>query len=246
MFDSLFAFFFKYSPYVFQQGEFHLAPSSPVYIAVALAGVAALATVLTYRSAPGDARPARPGRSHNAAAVSGRAGPLLSLPAGPDSARCRPTAEFSRDPPGRFPQHESGRSGRKAARRFRHHDVQTRQPGDESAVQPLCRSGVSIRILDRSRRLGRGSVVRRHPNEARRRPATREGRVCRSSAGGPRDGDRWRRHGRGLDSGIAARTSCQSGSRLYGRRRQRSAGTRHPDQPRQHATEGAERDEPFC
>lgn len=55
MFDSLFAFFFKYSPYVFQQGEFRLAPSSPVYIAVALAAIAALATVLTYRSAPGDA-----------------------------------------------------------------------------------------------------------------------------------------------------------------------------------------------
>ena len=55
MFDSLFAILFKYSPYVFQQGEFRLAASSPIYIAVALAGVAALATVLTYRSAPGDA-----------------------------------------------------------------------------------------------------------------------------------------------------------------------------------------------
>ena len=55
MFDSLFAFFFKYSPYVFQQGEFRLAVSSPVYIAVAVAAVAALATVWTYRSAPGDA-----------------------------------------------------------------------------------------------------------------------------------------------------------------------------------------------
>ena len=56
MFDSLFAILFKYSPYVFQQGEFRLAASSPVYIAVALAAVVALATVLTYRSAPGDAR----------------------------------------------------------------------------------------------------------------------------------------------------------------------------------------------
>ena len=55
MFDSLFSFFFKYSPYVFEQGELRLALSSPVYIAAGLAAAAALATVLTYRSAPGDA-----------------------------------------------------------------------------------------------------------------------------------------------------------------------------------------------
>jgi uncharacterized membrane protein len=55
VFDSLFAFFFKYSPYVFEQGELRLALSSPVYIAVGLAAAAALATVLTYRSAPGEA-----------------------------------------------------------------------------------------------------------------------------------------------------------------------------------------------
>jgi uncharacterized membrane protein len=51
----LFSFFFKYSPYIFRQGEFRLASSSPVYIAAALAAAAALVTVLTYRSAPGDA-----------------------------------------------------------------------------------------------------------------------------------------------------------------------------------------------
>ena len=51
----LFSFFFKYSPYIFQQGEFRLAASSPVYIAVSIAVAAALVTVLTYRSAPGDA-----------------------------------------------------------------------------------------------------------------------------------------------------------------------------------------------
>jgi uncharacterized membrane protein len=56
VFESLFAFFFKYSPYVFRQGEFRLAISSPVYIAAAVATAAALVTVLTYRSAPGDAR----------------------------------------------------------------------------------------------------------------------------------------------------------------------------------------------
>ena len=55
MFNSLFEFFFKYSPYVFQQGEFRLAASSPTFVAVALAAVIALATVLTYRTAPGDA-----------------------------------------------------------------------------------------------------------------------------------------------------------------------------------------------
>jgi dolichyl-phosphate-mannose--protein O-mannosyl transferase len=53
--DSLFAFFFKYSPYVFEQGELRLAFSSPVLIAAGLAAAAALATVLTYRSAPGEA-----------------------------------------------------------------------------------------------------------------------------------------------------------------------------------------------
>jgi uncharacterized membrane protein len=55
LFDSLFAFFFKYSPYVFEQGEFRLAFSSPMYIVLSLAAVVALATVLTYRSAPGEA-----------------------------------------------------------------------------------------------------------------------------------------------------------------------------------------------
>ena len=55
MFDSLFAFFFKYSPYVFQQGELRLAFGSPIYIAAGLAAAAALAAVLTYRRAPGDA-----------------------------------------------------------------------------------------------------------------------------------------------------------------------------------------------
>jgi uncharacterized membrane protein len=55
VFDSLFAFFFKYSPYVFQQGELRLAFGSPVYVAVALAAAAALAAVVTYRRAPGEA-----------------------------------------------------------------------------------------------------------------------------------------------------------------------------------------------
>jgi len=55
VFESLFAFFFKYSPYVFRQGDFRLALSSPVYIAASLAAAAALVTVLTYRTAPGEA-----------------------------------------------------------------------------------------------------------------------------------------------------------------------------------------------
>ncbi len=55
VFESLFEFFFKYSPYVFQQGEFRLAGSSPMLVAVVLASAAALAAVLTYRTAPGDA-----------------------------------------------------------------------------------------------------------------------------------------------------------------------------------------------
>jgi uncharacterized membrane protein len=53
--DALFAFFFKYSPYVFQQGEFRLAMPSSISIAIGVAALAAVATVFTYRSAPGDA-----------------------------------------------------------------------------------------------------------------------------------------------------------------------------------------------
>jgi uncharacterized membrane protein len=53
--ESVFEFFFKYSPYVFRQGEFRLAISSPVYIATAVAAAAALVAVLTYRTAPGEA-----------------------------------------------------------------------------------------------------------------------------------------------------------------------------------------------
>jgi uncharacterized membrane protein len=53
--EPLFTFFFKYSPYVFRQGDFRLAMSSPVYVAIVVAAVVALVTVLTYRRAPGDA-----------------------------------------------------------------------------------------------------------------------------------------------------------------------------------------------
>jgi uncharacterized membrane protein len=55
VFDAVFAFLFKYSPYVFRQGDFRLAVSSPVYLAAAVAAAVALVTVLTYRTAPGDA-----------------------------------------------------------------------------------------------------------------------------------------------------------------------------------------------
>jgi len=55
MMGTLFSFFFKYSPYIFRQGEFRLASSSPIYIAASVAAAAALVTILTYRSAPGDA-----------------------------------------------------------------------------------------------------------------------------------------------------------------------------------------------
>ncbi len=109
MFESLFAFFFKYSPYVFQQGELHLAPSSPVYIVVALAGVLALATVFTYRNAPGDAS-----LLDRAVLIALRLclvalvlfclfRPVLILRA------AVPAAELPGDPPGRLPQHAGGR-----------------------------------------------------------------------------------------------------------------------------------------
>ena len=115
MFDSLFAFFFKYSPYVFEQGELRLALSSPVYIAVALAAAAALATVLTYRSAPGDAS-----WLDRAVLITLRLclvglvlfclfRPVLILRA------AGPAAELPRHPPGRLAQH-ARRRPRRASR----------------------------------------------------------------------------------------------------------------------------------
>lgn len=56
MFESLFAFFFKYRPFIFQQGEFRLSSSSSINIAIAATAIAALFTVVTYRSVRGHTR----------------------------------------------------------------------------------------------------------------------------------------------------------------------------------------------
>lgn len=56
MFESLFAFFFKYRPFIFQQGEFRFAASSPVFLGVAAAVIAAALTILTYRGVRGQTR----------------------------------------------------------------------------------------------------------------------------------------------------------------------------------------------
>lgn len=56
MFESLFAFFFKYRPFIFQQGEFRLSSSSSINIAIAATAIAALFTILTYRSVRGHTR----------------------------------------------------------------------------------------------------------------------------------------------------------------------------------------------
>jgi uncharacterized membrane protein len=48
--ESLFRLLFEYRPVVFQQGEFRFAPTSGSYLAVALAAVAAVVIILSYRA----------------------------------------------------------------------------------------------------------------------------------------------------------------------------------------------------
>ena len=57
MFESLFEFFFKYRPLIFQQGDFALRASWLGLLAVAVAGVAALVTVRTYAQVRGNSQP---------------------------------------------------------------------------------------------------------------------------------------------------------------------------------------------
>ena len=57
MFESLFEFFFKYRPLIFQQGDFALRASWPGFLAVALAGVAAFVTLRTYAQVRGNSQP---------------------------------------------------------------------------------------------------------------------------------------------------------------------------------------------
>ena len=57
MLESLFEFFFKYRPLIFQQGDFALRASWLGLLAVAVAGVAALVTVRTYAQVRGNSQP---------------------------------------------------------------------------------------------------------------------------------------------------------------------------------------------
>ena len=175
MFDSLFAFFFKYSPYVFQQGELRLALSSPVYIAAGLAAVGGARDRAHVSKRARRRQLARPRRAHHAAPLPRRPRALLSLPAGPDSSRGCAAAELPRHPAGRLAQHARRRLRRQAARRVRQHDVRARQPGDEGAVEPLRRPRLPLRVDHRPRRRRPRSVVRRHADasSARRCSAQR-------------------------------------------------------------------------
>ncbi len=57
MFESLFEFFFKYRPLIFQQGDFALRASWLGFLAVAVAGVAAFVTLRTYAQVRGNSQP---------------------------------------------------------------------------------------------------------------------------------------------------------------------------------------------
>ena len=57
MFESLFEFFFKYRPLIFQQGDFALRASWLGVLAIAVAGVAALVTLRTYAQVRGNSQP---------------------------------------------------------------------------------------------------------------------------------------------------------------------------------------------
>ena len=223
MFDSLFAFFFKYSPYVFEQGELRLALSSPVYIAVGTGGGGGARNRAHVSKRSGRCQLARPRRAHHAAALPGRHRPLLPVPAGPDPARGRAAAELPRHPAGRLAKHARRRSRRQAARRVRQRDVRARQPRHEGAVEPLRRARLPVLVEHRPRRRGPRFVVRRHADQARRGAAAREGRVYRPAARRPGDGDRRRRHRGVVDSGIAARTARQPGAGVHRRHRPRNA-----------------------
>lgn len=50
MFESLFAFLFKFRPALFGQGEVRLSPASTAYTAIVLTGVVVVVSVLTYRT----------------------------------------------------------------------------------------------------------------------------------------------------------------------------------------------------
>ena len=126
VFDSLFAFFFKYSPYVFQQGEFRLALSSPVYIAVVAGGRRGACHDPDLSKRTRRREPARSHRAHRAAAVPGRPGAVLPVPAGADSSRGGAAAELPRHPAGRFAQHAGGRHEGKPRGEFVSSDVRRR------------------------------------------------------------------------------------------------------------------------
>lgn len=57
MFESLFEFFFKYRPLIFQQGDFALRVSWLGLLAVAVAGISALVTLRTYAQVRGNSQP---------------------------------------------------------------------------------------------------------------------------------------------------------------------------------------------
>ena len=57
MFESLFEFFFKYRPLIFEQGDFALRASWLGYLALGVAGVAAFLTLRTYAGVRGNSRP---------------------------------------------------------------------------------------------------------------------------------------------------------------------------------------------
>jgi len=57
VFESLFEFFFKYRPLIFQQGDFALRVSWLGLLAVAVAGISALVTLRTYAQVRGNSQP---------------------------------------------------------------------------------------------------------------------------------------------------------------------------------------------
>ena len=57
MFESLFEFFFKYRPLIFQQGDFALRASWLGLLAIVVAGIAALVTFRTYAQVRGNSQP---------------------------------------------------------------------------------------------------------------------------------------------------------------------------------------------
>ena len=150
-----------------------LALSSPVYIAAGLAAAAALATVLTYRSAPGDASWLELAPCSSRCGMSSSASSLLFVQAGPHPARRQCRSSFlgicwTTPEACAWPTTTANRGASSSTARS------PPTARDEGALEPVrVRLFTFASSTDSRRRLPRPDL-RRHADEACRCAAARE------------------------------------------------------------------------